>query len=165
MKFRVEHTYEGVSFPEYESLHFDEGFNKALAESVKLGRTLLKLDRGPTTLVRHVRIEPAREIPGPVAKLLGGNKLSYVEEVDYELGKGRGRWKTITSVLTDKIDSQGTLELVAVPGGVKRIVTGDIKVSVFGVGGIIEKFVVSDVEKSYDAAAAFTREWLKKRGK
>jgi hypothetical protein len=164
MKFRVEHLYEGVTFPEYEQIHFDEGFNTELSESVKLGRTLLKLDRTAERIVRHVKIEPAREIPGPVAKLLGGNKFSYVEELEYEIGKGRGRWRTITSVLTDKIDSQGTLELVSAPGGVKRVVAGEIKVGIFGVGGIVEKFVVSDVEKSYDAAAAFTREYLKKRG-
>lgn len=163
MKFRVEHTYDGVTFPEYEAIHFDEVFNTALSESVKLGRSVLKLERTPERIVRHVKIEPAREIPGPVAKLLGGNKFSYVEELEYELGKGRGTWRTITSVLTDKIDSRGTLELVAAGSSVKRVVSGDIKVGIFGVGGIVEKFVVSDVEKSYDAAAAFTREWLKKR--
>jgi hypothetical protein len=164
MKFRVEHTYEGVTFPEYEAIHFDEDFNAALSASVKLGRTVLKLERTPERIVRHVRIEPTRDIPGPVAKILGGKKFSYVEELEYEIGKGRGHWRTIPNILPDKLDSQGTLELVAAPGGVKRIVAGEIKVSVFGIGGIIEKFVVGDVEKSYDAAATFTREWLKKRG-
>jgi hypothetical protein len=163
MKFRAEHTYEGVTFPEYEVIHFDEAFNVELAQSVKLVRTVLKFEKTPERIVRHVRVEPAREIPGPVAKILGGNKFSYVEELEYELGKGKGRWRIVTSMMTDKIDAQGTLELVAVPGGCKRVVAGDIKVSIFGVGGIIEKFVVSDVEKSYDAAAAFTREYLKKR--
>jgi hypothetical protein len=163
MKFRVAHTYEGVTFHEYEALYFDEPFNIELASSVKLGRTLVKLEKTPERIVRHVRVEPAREIPGPVAKVLGGHKFSYVEELDYEVGTGKGRWRTIVAVMTEKIDSQGTLEFIAVPGGVERVVAGDIKVSLFAVGGIIEKFVVGDVEKSYAAAAAFTREYLKRR--
>lgn len=165
MQFRVEHAYDGVTFPEYETIHFDEAFNASLCEATKLRREVLKLERTPERIIRHVRIEPAREIPGPVAKVLGGKKFSYVEELEYELGKGRGRWRTIPNIMPEKIDSQGTLELVATTNGVKRVVAGDIKVSVFGLGGLIEKFVVSDVEKSYEAAAEFTRRYLRERAK
>jgi hypothetical protein len=64
--------------------------------------------------------------------------------------------------MPDKVDTRGTLEFSATAGGTKRIVRGEIKVSVFGIGGIVEKFIVADVEKSYGDAAEFTRGWLKK---
>jgi hypothetical protein len=60
MEFRIDHTYEGIGFAEYQDLHFDETFNAALTASVNLGRTLLKLDQGADKLVRKVEVEPDR---------------------------------------------------------------------------------------------------------
>jgi hypothetical protein len=163
MHFKADHTFTGITPAEYETLYFDEPFAIAMCEAVKLARTLLKLERTPDRLVRHVRCEPVRDIPGPIAKLLGGRRFSYVEELDFELGKGRGKWRVVPNVATEKVDAAGTLTFLPADGGVLRSVTGDIKVSVFGVGGLIEKFVVGEVEKSYADAATFTRSYLAKR--
>ena len=43
---------------------------------------------------------------------------------------------------------------------VRRTVRGKVVVDVFGLGAIAERFVVAEVKKSYDAAAARTRELL-----
>ncbi|HEY2511332.1 MAG TPA: DUF2505 family protein [Polyangiaceae bacterium] len=163
MKFAVDHDFQGISPADYEALYFDEPFAIALCEKVKLGRTLLRLDRTEGRLVRHVRCEPVRDIPGPIAKLLGDKRFSYVEELEFELGKLHGRWRVVPNIATDKVDAKGTLEFRAIPGGVKRLVAGEIKVSVFGIGGLVEKFVVAEVEKSYADAAVFTRDYLAKK--
>jgi hypothetical protein len=160
MKFDIEHTF-AVSAADYEKLYFDEPFQKALCDAVKLGREVLKFERNGDKIIRHVRVAPARELPAPVAKVLGGKAFSYVEELEFEAGKGRGKWRTVPNIFPEKVVTDGTIEFVAVgPSSCKRIVRGEIEVKVFGIGGIIERFVGGEVEKSYGDAAAFTSKWI-----
>jgi hypothetical protein len=164
MKFTADHTFAGITPAEYEALYFDEPFAISMCESVKLGRTLERLERKDGRIIRHVRCEPVRDIPAPVAKALGGRRFSYVEELDFEEGKQRGRWRVVPNVATDKVDAGGTIAFLPADGGVRRLVEGEIKVNVFAIGGLIERFVVAEVEKSYADAAEFTRSYLAKRG-
>ena len=159
MKFEIAHTF-AVTPEQYEAIYFDEAFGAASCDAVNLGRTLLKLEKTDGRIVRQVRVEPQREIPGPVAKLIGNAKIAYVEEVDYDVAKRVGRWRTVPNIASDKIETGGTFEFVASGTGTTRLLKGDITVKVFGLGGFIEKFIVEDVKKSYEKAAAFTREWI-----
>lgn len=164
MKFKVEHAFSGISLADYEKLYFDEDFNVALCKAVELDRELIEREQKGSHLRRVVRVAPrGREIPGPVAKVLGADRIEYTEHLDYDFGTYRGTWKTISSVLPDKVESGGTFAFQAAGDGVKRILEGEVKVKIFGVGGMIERFIVADVEKSYDQAAGFTRDWLAKR--
>jgi hypothetical protein len=160
MKFRIEHVLQSIDLAAYERLYFDEPFQSALGEAVKIDRELLRLDRGPERIVRHVRVRPEREIPAPVAKLLGGKRLGYVDELEYEIGRYHGTWRIVPAGLAAKIAIGGTLDFAAVAGGVRRVLAGEIDVNLFGLGGLVEKLVVSNIEKSYDDAAAFTARWI-----
>lgn len=161
MKFKAEHTFRGIDLPTYEKLYFDEAFNVELCKATGLERTLVKRDVVGSKLVRAVKVSPqGRDIPAPVAAVLGGSKFEYTEHMDYDLGEYLGRWRTEPFVLKDKILSSGTVSFSAVQGGVRRVVEGDVQVKVFGVGGIIERFVVADVDKSYSKAAEFTQAWI-----
>jgi len=160
MNFRIEHILPGINLAGYEELYFDEPFQTALGNAVRIDRKLLRLDRGPERIVRHVRVQPQREIPAPVAKLLGGKRLAYTEELEYEVGRYHGTWRIVPAVLADKIAIGGTLDFEAVVGGVRRVLAGAIAVTLFGLGGLVERVVVSNVEKSYDDAAAFTARWI-----
>lgn len=163
MKLSIEHTFAATP-AEYADLYFDEPFSIELCASVKLGRTLLRLDRSATHLVRHVRCEPIRDIPAPVAKMLAGRSFHYVEELDFDLAALRGQWRVVPSLVPDKVEASGTLVFEDAGGGkVKRAVRGDVKVSVFGIGGLVERFVVGEVEKSYDDASTFTQTFLERR--
>jgi hypothetical protein len=162
MKLSIEHTFP-VTPAAYADLYFDEPFSVELCAAVKLGRTLLRLDRTLERLVRHVRCEPIREIPAPIAKVLAGRSFHYVEELDVDLRTLRGKWRVVPSLVPDKVEASGTLEFEDSGGHVKRVVRGDVKVSVFGIGGFVERFVLGEVQKSYDDASAFTRAYLERR--
>lgn len=162
MKFRVEHSFE-IDPAAYEKLYFDEPFNEALCEAVDLERHLVKLDESDGKLVREVRVSPrGRQIPGPVAKLLGGKRIEYLERIQYTMGSMSGTWDSESSLMSDKIDSRGTFAFEGADGRTRRVVEGEIKVKIFGLGKTIEQFIVDDVKKSYDAAAEFTTKWLAK---
>ena len=107
-----------------------------------------------------MRVGPDREIPGPLKNILKADRIEYEEHIQYRWGSYAGTWETIPSVLTNKVETKGRLGFKEVAGGVQRWSEGEIKVKILGVGGVAEKFIVSDVEKSYDDAAAFTQQWI-----
>lgn len=162
MQFRATHVFAGISAAAFEALYFDEAFNDALCRHARLKRTLVSLTRDGNVLRRAVRIVPERTLPAPAAKLLGTEHFGYVEHVSYTYGALRGSWRIEPAVLADKVKSAGTLHFEPEPeaDGVRRVVAGDVAVKIFGLGGTIERFVVADVQKSYDEAATFTAQYL-----
>lgn len=160
MRFRIEHTFANVSVADYETLYFDEPFNTALCQDVKLARRLLERALTDGRLRRVATIGPQRELPRAVSKIIGSDRIEYTEHIDYQWGKYQGTWKTISSVLSDKVDCKGTFVFNQRNGGVMRVVEGEIAVKVFGIGGVVEKLIVSDIEQSYEKAATFTQRWI-----
>jgi len=165
MKFRVEHTFRDITLEEYEKLYFDETFGIALCKAVKLARTLDKRELKDGRLVRIVRVGPDRDIPPTVAKILGTSRIEYTEHVDYKQGSFHGTWKTVSSIFTEKVDAHGTFGFADEDDGVLRVLEGEVTVKIFGIGGVIERFVVADIERSYNDAAQFTQKWIDSDGK
>ncbi|HEY3357078.1 MAG TPA: DUF2505 domain-containing protein [Polyangia bacterium] len=164
MKFRAEHVFSGISLPDFEALFYDEPFGIALCAAVKLGRQVVRLENRDGRLVRSLRVTPERTLPSPVAKIVGGSRIEYTEHTEYVWGTYRADWRVEPSILPDKIESRGRLGFEQCGDGVMRWVEGEVKVRMFGLGGIIEHFIIGDTEKSYDAAADFTRSWIAKHG-
>jgi len=160
MHFRIEHVFKGIGLDEYESLYFDEDFNIALCNEVRLARKVVANSRDDKKIDRRLIIGPDREVPGPVQKVLKTDRIEYEEHVKHTFGTYAGTWETIPNIMPSKVTSKGTYRFEACPGGVKRIVEGDISVKILGVGGVIEKFIVDDVKKSYEDAARFTQKWV-----
>ncbi len=162
MKLAIEQQFP-VAVAASEALFFDETFWRALGEALALGRELIKLERTPERIVRHVQFEPHREPGTPADQAFGKTRAGFLEELDYDLCTHKGTWRTIPNVFTERVRTAGTLEFVAVPGGMKRIVKGDVDVKLFGFGKVVEKMIVAEIEKSYAATARFTRAWLASR--
>jgi hypothetical protein len=164
MKFRAEHEFQGISLADYEKLYFDEEFNEALCRAVNLDRTLQNREEKGGVLERAVKVGPDREVPKPVAKVIGADRIEYTEHLKYGWGSYQGTWYTVSSIMSDKVDSRGTFGFEELPDGVLRWIEGEIKVKIFGVGKVVEKFIVSDIERSYANAAAFTQKWIDSGG-
>lgn len=158
----IEHVFTGITRARYEELFFDETFATQLGAELRLGRQLVRLDRASDRIVRHVRCEPNHDPESAAAKAFGTSRASFLEELDYDLRAHRGEWRTIPNLFTDRVRNSGTLELEAVPGGVRRFVRGEVVVKLFGLGRVVERMIVSEIEKSYETSAAFTRDWIAK---
>jgi hypothetical protein len=159
LKVAIEDTFE-LTCDAYEALYFDEPFNIALGDALGLGRELLRLDRTADRIIRHVRCEPKQDPDSPAKQAFGTSRASFVEELDYDRRTRRGTWQTVPNLFVERVTNRGTLELAPAGGGVKRIVRGEVKVSLFGFGRLVEKMIVAEIEKSYASAARFTRAWL-----
>lgn len=160
MRFDIEHTITGITVADFERLYFDEPFNMALCDHLKLTRRLIRRDEQDGHIYREVAIVPAREVPAPVAKIVGPDALHYTETLDYRLGTGAGTWSTTPGAMPGKITSDGRLHIEDAAGSVCRRVEGHVTVRLFGVGKMIERFIVADVERGYAEAAAFMQQWL-----
>lgn len=160
MKILVEDLFESLSCDDYETLYFDESFNVALGAALQMGRQLVRLERTAERIVRHVCYEPKRDPNSPADQAFGTSKASFLEELDYDPRRRRGEWRTIPNLFTERVKNAGTIELVAAGAGTKRIVRGEVKVSLFGFGRIVERMIVGEIEKNYIATTKFTREWI-----
>ncbi|MBJ80507.1 MAG: hypothetical protein CMH60_04240 [Myxococcales bacterium] len=163
MNFQLEHLFRNISLEDFEKLYFDEDLNVALCKEVNLGRDVQERDITDEHIKRVIKVSPDRQIPAPVAKVIGGQKLEYTEYLNYKWGSLKGEWKTVSSIMSDKIDTKGTFSFVETPQGVRRLVDGHVKVKVFGVGKIVETLVVADVKKGFEDAANFTQKWINEK--
>jgi len=160
MKIFVEDEFETLSCDDFEALYFDEDFNVALGAALQMGRQLVRLERTAERIVRHVCYEPKRDPNSPADQAFGTSRASFLEELDYDVRSRRGSWKTIPNLFTERVRNSGTIELVAAGRGTKRIVRGEVKVSLFGFGGLVERMIVAEIQKNYAATTKFTREWI-----
>ena len=163
MKVLIEDVFPQITCAAYESLYFDEPFNDAVGQALHLGRQLMHFERTPEKIVRRVGYEPARDPGSPAGQAFGTSRASFIEELEYDVRSRRGEWRTIPNVFPDRVRNAGTIEIVEAPTGVRRIVRGEVKVSMFGFGRLIEKMVVAEIEKSYASTTRFTNEWLARR--
>lgn len=163
MKFAIQHLFHGVTPANYADLYFDEPFNAALGEAMRMGRKLLRLDRTARTIIRHVCFEPQREAGSPADQAFGTSRASFIEELEFDVATARGEWRTIPNLFTERVRNSGTIEFRDDHGGTARVVRGEVKVSLFGFGGLVERMIVAEIEKSYEASTRFTAEFLARR--
>ena len=145
LKFALEHSFSGLDADAYVAIFFDEKFNVALGEAINLGREVVLYERSATRVRRHLRCEPIRVKESLAERVFGESRASFMEELDFDLGARRGRWRTIPSAHTDKVTIEGTIAVLPSAGGVTRRVEGNVKVSMFGVGGLVEKHIVAEI--------------------
>ena len=162
MKLRVKHTFSGITLEQYGELYFDETFNEYLCRGVNLTRNVKEKSIDGTKLKRVTTVSPDREIPAPVAKVIKMDRVEYDEELHYDSAAFKGTWKImVPGALGSKFSAGGEFVFREVAGGVERELWGDINVKVFGVGSMIEKLILADVEKSYETAAAQTSQYIR----
>ncbi|MBN2798356.1 MAG: DUF2505 domain-containing protein [Deltaproteobacteria bacterium] len=112
----------------------------------------------------RARVIPERTLPGVVQKLLGTDRLIYVQSNRLDQAANRLDWDVVPAVMSDKVTCRGTLQLRDLGDGrCERTVRGSITVSVFGVGGSIERAIADNIVSSYDATAQALEEWLAAR--
>ena len=163
MKVLIDNLFAGITVTEYESLFFDEDFNQAVGRELRMGRLLLHFERTISRIQRKVHYEPDRDPESPAGQAFGTSRASFIEELDYDPKLRRGSWRTIPNLFPERVSNSGTIEFVEAPSGTRRIVRGEVKVSLFGFGRLIERMIVAEIEKSYANTTRITNDWLAKR--
>ncbi len=143
---------------------FNEEFNRKLyLETLAFPGYAGENVDGATTVTRKVRIDPPLTgLPGPVKKVLG-DRFAYVEEGTFDKATKRYTFKVTPTTMPEKTKTTG--ELWCEKLGEKKIARFakiKVEVKVFAIGGMIEDKILHDLKTSYDAAAKFTNEWVRR---
>lgn len=162
MQFSISHLVPGVTRSEYENLFFDESLNIMMCERLKLERKLISSKREGADFQREVEVTMRRHVPGWVAKIVDEHRFVYTESMRYRFGEppSRAHWRITPKMFSRQVDCAGTVTFEPHPKGVMRRVDGQVDVRISGLGTILERFAVREIEKSFTEAAELTREWL-----
>ncbi len=161
MKFELVHDLPRDPVTAWSLLMSDE-YEAAVGKGSMQREVLESRDEGGVTFTRS-RITSDKELPGPIAKVVGAKALSY-EFIERSDPKTRtSTWEVIPSKLADRVTAKGTYKLE--PGAsadtcVRRI-EGEVVVKIAIVGKKIEDIIGQEIRASYDKSTDFAREYLR----
>jgi len=161
MKMDVRHELPAAIDVAWRELHSEAYVTAQREQTGTAGEVLSEEPQADGRLLRRTRITLGRDLPSVAANLLGSKRLSYVLEELVDADKHHVEWKVLVDRVSNKVKAGGEFTLEAVSDSVcRRVVTGEIKVSVPFVGGRIEKGIAEELTKSYNATAETARAWL-----
>jgi hypothetical protein len=160
---RIEHTYDCSVDTFWDRIFFDDEYNRRLYKEA-LGfpgwEVVKKQDKG-NTVEREVDVTPKLgDLPGPIKKVVGDN-VGYREVGEFDKSAKRYRIDIVPNKLADKLTVKGELWCEALgENKCRRIFAAKVTAKIFGIGGMLEKRLVADMEHSYAVGARFTNEFI-----
>lgn len=156
MRFTKEHRIE-LPMSRVIELTFDPDFMRRMnVEAMKVQQyDSLARDTSGASWTMKNRIAPQDNMPGFVKKIVGGS-FYYEESVTHTKGSNEVRSTMTPSVMPDKLRMGYTMRLR--PDGENaciRSMDWEVEVKVMLVGGQIEKFAASEIERGTESSAQF----------
>ncbi len=160
---RIEHVFNCSEDTFWNKIFFDDEFNDRTFKDA-LGFPVyekLKQDESETEIRRSINVVPKLgPMPGPLKALIGEG-LGYREDGVYDKKTRRYSLVIVPNKLADKMTVKGML--YSKPQGDKKMVRVfecSVVAKIFGVGGMLEKRIIADMEENYGKAAVFTNQWI-----
>lgn len=151
----------------WDRIFLDDAFNERLHKT-HLGFADWKvIEREPTQtgLRRVVQVAPrVGELPAALKKVVGDN-IRYRERGQYDSAERKYRVEVAPSALGGKLTING--EVTCEPVGearCRRIFTVRVEAKIFGLGSLLENRIITEMQRSYEQAAAFTNDYLRESG-
>ncbi len=161
VKFSIDMLTRRVSFDRWRSVYNSQEFNDYVrAETRVRDRTIVSFETLPSGQEkRRLRVVPDVNLPGPVRKLVGDSEIVYHEITVYD-PKTRTARLDIETEATDKVKVGGDVRYILTDDSVRVQFDGEVSVSVFGVGGIIERFIANEVKQRYASLEKLLQEYV-----
>lgn len=144
-------------------IFFDEAYNLALYNHLKIKRRLVKLEERPDGSVCRVQhLTPRNSTPEFIRRISSGD-IAYTEKLEYDPHTSLARVTTTPSFKAGYMTTRGVFTIAPnTDGSVKRSWSAVCHCSVPFIGGRIEKHIVREVRINYAKTTAFTRRWLER---
>lgn len=163
----VEHTFNCSEATYWDRIFLDPEYNERLFKTelkFPVWRELSREERGGV-LKRVLEVVPyVGELPGPLKAVIGEG-IGYEERGVLDRSAKSYKVTVVPNKLADKLSTK--VELWTVADGDKRCrrkVRAEASVKMFGIGGTIEKRILSDLERSYAKSAEFTNRFIAEKG-
>ena len=167
MRFVCKNTFNCNAETYWTKVFFDKEYNEGLytkALGFKAFEILELTGESGGDRTRRMYTEPKTDAPAIITKLIGGG-LTYSEKGKFDSKTQKWSYEITTSKLADKVRIGGTLWVE--PRGddkVERFCVVDLQVSVFGIGGAVEKYIADTTRESYEKTAIYTNEFIRTKG-
>lgn len=150
MKFTVEMTTRGVDVARYEQVYFSDAFNREVMKAVNLKQRSVQEQRTQPDGRQYtrIRIVPNLALPAVIARLLEGHEIAYDEITVFDPARRTATF-AIESLARDNVQVTGEARFIEEPNAVRFHFIGDARVKVFAIGGLIERFLISEVKRRY----------------
>lgn len=153
MKIALSHLFPCTPL-EFFDLLDDPAFEALQSRESDMQRDIIEQRVDPDgTRHKKVRCRPNRSVPGFIKPLLGPEGIVYFQVNEAKPAQGLLRWSVEVPAFGERMQVKGTTRILPEGSGCRRIIDGEVTVSVRFIGGQIEKFVAEDVQKSYEKTA------------
>lgn len=162
-EIRVEHVFKCSEETFWTKVFFDDEYNRRLFQEVlkfPVWRVSKTEERGDEVLRTIEASPPIGDLPGPLKAVVGDN-AGYEERGVFNKKTRRYRVQVVPNRMADKISV--VVEMWTEPLGdaqCKRIAKATANAKIFGIGGMLEKKMLSDLERSYEKSASFTNTFV-----
>jgi hypothetical protein len=153
MKFSVEIVGRGATLEQIRKIYFSQAFDDEVAKAADLVERKQREHgtRPDGTERTRTRVVPRVALPAAIQKLLSGRIVSYDEVVEYDPAARCARF-SIRSLAGKTVQVNGEIRFIEELGNVRLRFDGEARVHVFGVGGMLERYIVGEVTARYGRA-------------
>lgn len=160
---RIEHTFNCSVDTFWDKVFFDPEYNRRLFhEALRFPewKEVRSEDKGDR-LERSIEVTPRLgDLPGPLKRVVGDG-VRYREEGVFDRTARRYKMNIVPNKLADKLKIRCELFAEPLDGGkCKRVFLCHVEASIFGVGGLLERRLLEDMEKSQAVSAEFTNRFI-----
>ena len=162
-EMRAEHVYNCSEETFWTKVFFDDEYNRRFfLEILKfpVWRVAKTEERGDEVLRTIEASPPIGDLPGPLKAVIGDN-AGYEERGVFNKATRRYKVQVVPNRMADKISV--AVEMWTEPMGdakCKRFARATATAKIFGIGGMLEKKLLSDLERSYEKSASFTNTYV-----
>lgn len=166
-ELRVEHVFNCSEETFWTKVFFDDEYNKRLFQEnlrFPVWRVLKTEERGDEVLRTIEASPPIGDLPGPL-KAVVGDSAGYEERGVFDKKTRRYKVQVVPNRMADKVSV--SVEMWTEPLGdaqCKRFARATATAKIFGVGGLLEKKLLGDLERSYTKSATFTNTFVAEKG-
>jgi hypothetical protein len=166
-ELRVEHVFQCTEESFWTKVFFDDEYNRRLFLEVlkfPVWRVLKSEEQGAEVRRTIEASPPIGDLPSALKAVIG-ESIGYEERGVFDKRTRRYRVQVVPNRLGEKI--RVSIEMWTEPLGdkqCKRLALATASAKIFGVGGLLEKKLLADLERSYEKSAAFTNLFVTEKG-
>jgi hypothetical protein len=146
----------------YQKYLVDEGALAYLRENHPEIRDLEALENRPENDKIYIKLKYTMEVsmPGPVKKALGGASHSFVADLILDTQNNTATLEFNPARMVDKIKAGARVAFEKQGDRWMQRMDGDVTVKIFGVGKVVEKFIVEKFKNSYAIEARLRNDYM-----
>jgi len=146
----------------YQKYLVDEGALAYLRENHSEIRDLEVLENRPDNDKIYMKLKYTMEVsmPGPVKKALGGASHSFVADLILDTQNNTATLEFNPARMADKIKAGARVTFEKQGDRWVQRMDGDVTVKIFGVGKVVEKFIVEKFQNSYALEARLRNDYV-----